>query len=144
MLYPPLPSSTLPSRRCNFLQSQAPQMKIHPVFHASLLHPHRANTIQGRTQPPPPHIEIDGHDEYIVKEVLDSRIRRNKLEYYIDWEGYLPSERSWEPVENVEHTNEAVNNFHTKYPNRASPADINQRRNEPRNQSTHQTRRSSS
>jgi len=121
-----------------------PQMKIHPVFHASLLHPHRANTIQGRTQPPPPHIEIDGHDEYIVKEVLDSRIRRNKLEYYIDWEGYLPSERSWEPVENVEHANETVNDFHTKYPNRASPADIDQRRNGPRNQSTRQTRRSSS
>ncbi|HEY6407467.1 MAG TPA: RNase H-like domain-containing protein, partial [Ktedonobacteraceae bacterium] len=36
------------------------QMRIHPVFHVSLLTPYRANEIPGRTQPPPPPIMIDG------------------------------------------------------------------------------------
>ena len=102
------------------------QMKIHPVFHASLLHPYRPNTIPGRTQPPPPHVEIEGHEEYEVKEILDSRIRRNRLEYYIDWEGYLPSERTWEPAEDVRNAATAVKDFHTRNSHRASPTDVNQ------------------
>ena len=112
-----------------------PQMKIHPVFHISLLRPYRANTIPGRHQPPPPPIEIDGYNEWIVKEILDSRIRYRKLEYFIDWEGYLPSERTWQSVSDVKHAQEAIAEFHSKYPSRASLADLPRRR---------QTRRSSS
>src|SRR2546423_873564 len=37
-----------------------PQMRIHPVFHGSLLEPYYANKIEGRTQPPPPPDEIKG------------------------------------------------------------------------------------
>jgi hypothetical protein len=44
-----------------------PRMKIHPVFHATLLdHPH-ANTIPGRTQPPPPAVTVEDALEYEVK-----------------------------------------------------------------------------
>jgi hypothetical protein len=35
-------------------------MRIHPVFHGSLLEPYHANTIPGRTQPPPPPVEVEG------------------------------------------------------------------------------------
>ena len=127
-----LKSDVVPESKLAFKLELPPQMKIHPVFHESLLRPYWTNTILGHTQPPPPRVEIDGHEEYILKEILDSRIRRTKLEYYIDWEGYLPSERTWEPAENVENAKEAVNDFHTNCPNRASPADITRRRNEPR------------
>jgi hypothetical protein len=119
------------------------QMKIHLVFHAFLLHSYRSNTIPGRTQPPPPHVEIEGHEEYEVKEILDSRIRGNRLEYYIDWEGYLPSERTWEPAENVRNAATAVKDFHTRNPHRASPTDVNQVRQR-QVRSGRQTRRSSS
>jgi hypothetical protein len=34
-------------------------MKIHLVFHASLLDPHHANTIPGRIQPPPPPVTVE-------------------------------------------------------------------------------------
>jgi hypothetical protein len=47
-------------------------MKVHPVFHVSLLEPYKESNILGRTQPPPPCIEIDSHEEYEVEEVLDS------------------------------------------------------------------------
>ncbi len=47
-------------------------MKIHPMFHVSLLEPYHASTILGRIFEPPPPIEIDGEQEYEVEDVLDS------------------------------------------------------------------------
>src|SRR6202022_299736 len=62
-----------------------PRMKIHPVFHAPLLKPYHANTIPGRVQPPPPAVTVEDVLEYEVKAVLDSRVRNNKLKYFVDW-----------------------------------------------------------
>ena len=47
-------------------------MKIHPVFHASLLEIYHESTISGRSQPTPPFVEIDGCEEYEVESILDS------------------------------------------------------------------------
>jgi hypothetical protein len=49
-------------------------MKIHPVFHVSLLEPYHASTIPRKTHKPPLPIVIDGDQEYEVEEILDSRI----------------------------------------------------------------------
>ncbi|XP_040178120.1 uncharacterized protein LOC120928330, partial [Rana temporaria] len=49
-------------------------MKIHPVFHISLLKPFHENTFSGRTLPPPPPVEVQGEEEYVVEKILDSRI----------------------------------------------------------------------
>ena len=57
--------------------------------------------IEGRTQPPPLPEIIEGEEEYEVRAILDSKIVRRKLEYYVDWEGYTPEERTWEPVEHL-------------------------------------------
>src|SRR6202165_392033 len=64
-----------------------PTMRIHPVFHGSFLSPYHANTLPGRSQPPPPPIEIEGQQEYEVDEILDSKILRNKLKYLVSWVG---------------------------------------------------------
>jgi hypothetical protein len=101
-----------------------PQMRIHPVFHASLLEPYKANTLPGRMQPPPPPILVENELEYVVDEVLDSKIDRGKLRYYIDWEGYPSEDRTWEPVSHLKNAKEAVAQFHVRYPNRPSPADL--------------------
>ena len=91
--------------------------RIHPVFHASLLDPYRVNKIEGRKQttPPPPKI-MNRELEYEVEAVLDSRIRRNKLGYLIEWKGYGPEERTWEPAENLENAKEAIAAFHFRHP----------------------------
>ena len=47
-------------------------MKIHPIFHASLLEIYHESTISGRSQPTPPSVEIDGCEEYEVESILDS------------------------------------------------------------------------
>ena len=104
-----------------------PQMKIHPVFHASLLDSHHANTIPGRTQPPPPAVTVEDVLEYEVKEILDSRVRNSKLEYLVDWVGYDPHERSWEPASYLDHAPEEIARYHERYPDRPSAHSIRTR-----------------
>ena len=58
-------------------------MKIHPVFHASFLEIYHESTISVRFQPTPPSVEINDCEEYKVESILDSQIRRGKLEYFV-------------------------------------------------------------
>lgn len=97
-------------------------MKIHPVFHTSLLELYRESDIPGRIQAPPPSIEMDDHQEYEVEEVLDSRIRRGQLEYLVHWQGYPISERTWEPTSNLSNAPLKVQDFHRQHPNKPKHA----------------------
>jgi hypothetical protein len=49
-------------------------MKVHPMFHVSLLEPYHASTIARITHEPPPLIVIDGEQEYEIEKILDWRI----------------------------------------------------------------------
>lgn len=99
-------------------------MKIHPVFHVSLLEPYKESTIPGRLQAPPPPTEIDGEEEFEVSEILDSRINRRKLEYLVHWQGYEVSERTWEPAANLDNAPEMIKEFHRRYPTKSSAKDV--------------------
>jgi hypothetical protein len=94
-------------------------MRVHDVFHVSLLEPHVANDIDGRIVPPPPPVffpdsnredEDDqvGHVEYEVSKILDKRIRRKKVQYLVEWLGYGIDHRSWEPVENLVNSEQLI------------------------------------
>src|SRR5258706_11360420 len=67
-------------------------MKVHPVFHVSLLEPTVSDPLPGQLQPPPPPMIIDDSDEpeYEVDEIVDSKlVRRNKtLKYLVRWVRY--------------------------------------------------------
>jgi hypothetical protein len=67
-------------------------------------------------QEPSPPVEVEGELEYEVRGVLDSKVDRGRLFYLVDWVGYGPEERTWEPAENVEHTEDAVADFHHAHP----------------------------
>ena len=46
----------------------------------------------------------------------------NKLYYVVDWLGYPPSDRTWEPFENICNVEALVDNFHHgRYPNKPGP-----------------------
>ena len=95
-----------------------PSMKIHILFHISLLEPHVANTFLGRIVPVQLPIQVDGLPEFEVASILDSRIRYRKLFYLVDWVGYDASDRTWEPAANLSHATFAISDFHSKYPSK--------------------------
>ena len=84
---------------------------LHPVFHVLVLEPHTENPIPGRTQPPPPPIEIEGELEYEVRRIIRSKFdrHRKKLLYYVEWLGY-PDEAdfTWETEDDVRNSPELI------------------------------------
>ena len=109
-----------------------PHLRIHPVFYSSLLEPYKANTIPDRVTPPLPPLELDAGPEYEVAAILDSKFVHNKLYYLVDWLGYGPSERTWEPIDHVANARHFLADFHPVRANirasiRANPV-RNQRR----------------
>jgi len=99
-------------------------MKIHDVFHISLLEPYSPNTIPGHQQDPPPPVIVEDEAEYEVNKVLDSKILRRKLFYLVDWKGSSPSEHSWELANHVVHCPDLVQEFHLRYPLKPAPKDL--------------------
>jgi hypothetical protein len=88
-----------------------PGWRIHPVFHVSLLEPYRSD---GRVQPPPIPIELEGHLEYEVECILDHRFsdkKRQKLSYLISWKGYGLEHNSWEPEANVANAPDLIGEY---------------------------------
>ena len=69
-------------------------MKIHPVFHIFLFEKYKESSIRGKSQVPPPPIEIEEQKEFEVSEILDSTIIRRKLEYLVQRQGYNVSKRT--------------------------------------------------
>src|SRR5437588_81945 len=95
-----------------------PQMRVHPVFHNSLLKPyvetsaHRPNF----ARPPP---EIIGGEEghYEIKEILQEHPTRNRksTQYLVKWKGYPDSENSWLPAKELTHAKDTLQKFQSKH-----------------------------
>ncbi|MBW0576998.1 hypothetical protein O181_116713 [Austropuccinia psidii MF-1] len=96
---------------------------IHPVFHISLLEPVKTSKIPNRHQEPPPPIIIEEEEEWEVFQILDSKLKRGKLWYLVEWKGFSQdSERStWEPTQNLKNFPELVKDFHSLYPDKPGP-----------------------
>ncbi|MBW0494526.1 hypothetical protein O181_034241 [Austropuccinia psidii MF-1] len=96
---------------------------IHPVFQISLLEPFKTSTIPNWHQEPPPPIIIEEEEEWEVSQIVDSKLKRGKLWYLVEWKGFSQySERStWEPTENLKTCPELVKDFHSLYPDKQGP-----------------------
>jgi transposase InsO family protein len=95
-------------------------VRIHNVFHVSLLSLANEDPYPGQHLPPPPPIEIDGEEEYEVDEILDSKRVCGRLRYLIKRTGY--NEPTWEPAQNTNDLR-AVDEFHARYPDKPGPDD---------------------
>lgn len=91
--------------------------RIHPVFHVVKLLPVPDDPIPGRRpKPPPPPVAVGDEAEYEVEDILDSRLRRGKLEFLVSWRGYGYEENSWTPEGDV-HAPRLVSKFYREHPN---------------------------
>jgi hypothetical protein len=83
-------------------------MKVHNVFHVSLLQPYKSD---GKRHMPPPML-VEGELEFTVESVTAHRVsvvggarkhaRRTRVEYLTCWEGYGREHDTWEPASVVE------------------------------------------
>ena len=91
-------------------------MKIHPVFHVSLLKPYNPSPEEFGRPTPPPAIIIPGNnqEEYEVETILDKRKLWNRIQYLVKWIGYPLHDATWEPLENLTNAKEAVRKFEIK------------------------------
>src|SRR5271168_4920422 len=93
--------------------------RLHPVFNVVKLLPAPSDPIPGRLpQPPPPPEIISGEEEWIVEEILDSKMINRKLRYLVKWEGFGIEHNSWEAWNNV-HAPELILEFYRKHPGAA-------------------------
>jgi hypothetical protein len=91
-------------------------VKMHNVFHTSLLIPYRQNTIPDRIQPPPPTVEIDGEQEDEVEAILNCTLRYGRVKYFVRWKGYGPQEDSWMDEEYMQNCQNMLDEYHSRYP----------------------------
>ena len=82
-----------------------PLMKVHPVFHVSLVKPYLSD---GQTrQVMPLEFDDDGAPKWEVETLLDSRGRshgrgKSVKEFLVRWKGFGPEHDSWEPRDNIQ------------------------------------------
>lgn len=114
----PFPISKVISKT-NYELSLPKGMRIHPVFHISLLEPAPKNT---ETQDS---IEVipEQEEEYEVERILDTEQKDGKIKYLVRWKGYGPNDDTWEPVKNLQHSQQLVRQFHLRNPDRPKPRD---------------------
>jgi len=89
-------------------------MKVHPVFHVSVLKRYCESPpeFDGRqAPPPPPPIAVDDHEEYEVERILDKRTERNVTKYLVKWVGYPDHEATWKRANELPNCQDIIQEF---------------------------------
>ena len=100
-----------------------PALRLHDVFHVDRLSPYRGNEVNSLLPPPPDPVTIDGEEEYEVDHIRDSKLFGRTLKYLVRWKGYGEGEDTWEPLSNLAHSTQVVDEFHSRNP--GAPRSIN-------------------
>ncbi|MBW0543725.1 hypothetical protein O181_083440 [Austropuccinia psidii MF-1] len=79
--------------------------------------------IPNRHQLPPPPVLVEEQEEWEVAQVLDSKLKRGKLWYLVEWKGFSkhPERTTWEPASNLTNFPDLVKDFHSLYPDKPGP-----------------------
>lgn len=106
----------------NYRLSLPKTMRIHPIFHISLLEPAAEDTpIDTQLE-----VETDQH-EYEVEKIIDGKKTRRGPQYLVQWKGYPPEDNTWEPRKHLTNAVAKLQEFERENP---QPAD-----QDPRNRS---------
>jgi len=89
-------------------------MRIHPVFHNSLLKPYTETAAHGPNFAcPPPEIVGEEEGHYEIEKILQSCPTRNRksMQYLVHWKGYTEADCTWIPAKELMHAKELVKQF---------------------------------
>jgi hypothetical protein len=84
---------------------------IHNVFHSSLLTPFKETDAHRPSYPTPIPDIINGEEEFKIEGILKHKIKSRKTHFLIRWKNCPTTEDSWEPEQNVTHTQDAVREY---------------------------------
>jgi predicted metal-dependent hydrolase len=98
---------------CQLNLSQS--MKIHNIFHTSLLRSVVTNSLIDQVQFSSSSIVINEKEEYEINDILNNRYHYDKLQYKVVWIDHF-SNRAWYSEENFQkHSKEILNDYHRRY-----------------------------
>ena len=85
-----------------------PQWKIHNVFHRGLLHHNKEDTIEGRTPAKPPAVMVQGHEQHVIDQIVDTRWEKkpgteDQYQYSVKirWLRQGPEHDMWKPLDEL-------------------------------------------
>ena len=89
--------------------------KIHDVINVLWVWSYKP-PVTGQSSVPPEPIDVEGTPEYEVEEILNSRLKHEKLEYLVKWSGYADDYNTWEPEANCANSPNIISDFYKKNP----------------------------
>ena len=85
-----------------------------PYFHVSSLKESRENypyRFKSCRMDKPAPILIDNAEEWEAEQILDYRRQNNMHEFLVHWKGYERADDCWEPIENIDHSLELIQEY---------------------------------
>ena len=96
-------------------------IKIWPVFHTQLFRKAATDPLPGQINESPLPIQIEeGDEEWEVKKILASKVKRKKVYYRASWVGY-DKDPEWYPASNFKYSSHKLRAFHEEYPQVPGP-----------------------
>ena len=96
-----------------------------PYFHVSSLKEYRKNDpdrFTSRRMDKPVLILINNTEEWEAEDILVYGLQNNRYEFLVYWKGYERADDSWEPIENLEHSLELIQEYwNTNHPTEPTP-----------------------
>ena len=97
-----------------------PNIKVHPVFHASKLRKDPDDPLPGQRPEEGLPIIVEGSQEWEIEKILGVRVVRKQLRYRVQWVGFDDDPDEYLP-EDLNHAPMALRDFHDAYPEKPGP-----------------------
>ena len=96
-----------------------------PFFHVSSLKEYRENDpdrFASKRMDKPAPILSDNAEEWEAEDILEYGLQNNCHQFLVHWKGYERADDSWEPIENLEHSLELIQEYwNANHPTEPTP-----------------------